>query len=111
MFARRAPRKYTHRKISGSSAEKENHFGDGFELFAARLEFFADSEGFLCHLHVHLLRTDDERKVLAGGDSPAAGEIQTDAKRMNAPAIFFLDAFNPGSSEKTASNLVKSLAD
>jgi hypothetical protein len=30
---------------------------------------------------------------------------------MNAPAIFFLDAFNLGSSEEAASNLVKPLAD
>jgi len=55
--------------------------GDGFKLFAARLEFFVDLDGLLRHLLMRLLRAADEGKVWTGGDALVSVGIQSHAEQ------------------------------
>ena len=48
-----------------------------FELFAARLEFFVDLDGFLRHLLMSFLRAADKGEIVAGGDAFMSVGIQT----------------------------------
>jgi hypothetical protein len=61
---------------------------DGFELFAARLELFADFDGFFGHHRVCFLGAANEREIRAGGEAFMTIGIQPDAQHHRFAPLF-----------------------